>query len=299
MTFATACLLEVGRGAGLLATASASEVIISIPTVFVPPDSIALDFDGVICNGLAEYFQTAWKTYQQYWPNPIDRPETDICDGFYKLRPVIETGWEMPVLVRALLADISHDEILTNWVTVRDRLVEADAIDPPALAYALDQLRDRWIADDIDGWLALHEFYPGTIEQLQAWSVAGIDWWIVTTKEGRFVRRLLGDRGIDLELGDRLFGKEVGRPKYQTLRELRHDRPINHRLRRIWFVEDRLKTLQAVDRESDLGDIELFFADWGYSTPRERVESVMAKSRIRPISIDQFCGDLTEWLTRR
>lgn len=194
----------------------------------------------------------------------------------------------MPVLVRALLTDIPHDEILTDWVTIRDRIVETDAIDPPALAYALDQLRDRWITDDLDGWLALHEFYPGTIEQLQAWTLAGVDWWIVTTKEGRFVRRLLGDRGIEIELGDRLFGKEVGRPKYQTLRELRRDRPINHRLRRIWFVEDRLKTLQAVDRESDLDDIELFFADWGYSTPRERAESVMAKSRIRPVSIEQF-----------
>jgi phosphoglycolate phosphatase-like HAD superfamily hydrolase len=264
--------------------------------VFVPPDSIALDFDGVICNGLAEYFQTAWKTYQQYWANPIDRPETEIRDGFYKLRPVIETGWEMPVLIRALLTDIPHDDILTNWVTVRDRIVEEDAIKPPSLAYALDQLRDRWIADDLDGWLALHEFYPGTIEQLKAWNSANIDWWIVTTKEGRFVRRLLGDQGIDIELGDRLFGKEVGRPKYQTLRQLRHARPIQHRLRRIWFLEDRLKTLQAVDREPDLGDIELFFADWGYSTSRERAESAMATSRIRPISIEQFCGDLTGWL---
>jgi phosphoglycolate phosphatase-like HAD superfamily hydrolase len=264
--------------------------------VLATPDTIAIDFDGVICNGLAEYFQTAWKTYHQYWSNPIDRSDSEIRDGFYQLRPVIETGWEMPILVQALLMDIPHEEIVNHWVTVRDRIVENDAIDPQTLAYTLDQLRDDWIATDLDGWLALHEFYPGTIEQLQAWTRAGIDWWIVTTKEGRFVKRLLGDRGIEIELGDRLFGKEVGRPKYQTLRQLRHDRPIQHRLRRIWFVEDRLKTLQAVDREPDLGDIELFFADWGYSTSRERADSAVIKGRIRSISIDQFCGDLTGWI---
>ena len=260
------------------------------------PDSIALDFDGVICNGLAEYFQTAWKTYHHYWSNPIDRAASTIRDDFYTLRPVIETGWEMPILVQALLLGTPHEEILSQWVIVRDRIVEADGIDPPSLAYTLDQLRDDWIATDLDSWLALHEFYPGTIAQLQAWTGAGMDWWIITTKEGRFVKRLLGDQGIDIDLGDRLFGKEVGRPKYQTLRQLRHERPIQHRLRRIWFVEDRLKTLQAVDREPDLGEIELFFADWGYSTPRERSESVMAEGRIRSISIEQFCGDLATWL---
>ena len=142
----------------------------------------------------------------------------------------------------------------------------------------------------------MHTFYPGTIERLKAWNEAGIDWWIVTTKEGRFAQQLLAERGIEIELGDRLFGKEVGRPKYQTLRELRYERRINHRLRRIWFVEDRLKTLQAVDREADLGDIELFFADWGYSTPHERGESALASSRIHPISISKFCGALRGWL---
>jgi len=264
--------------------------------VFVFPDSIALDFDGVICNGLAEYFQTAWRTYRQHWPTPIDRPETDIRDGFYTLRPAIETGWEMPVLVRALLTDEPYERILTDWANVRDRIIAEDEIDPPALAVALDRLRDRWIEDDLDGWLALHEFYPGAIEQLDAWTAAGMDWWIVTTKEGRFVQQLLGERGIHIEPGDRLFGKEVGRPKYQILRQLRFERQVDRRLRRIWFVEDRLKTLQAVDREPDLGEIELFFADWGYSTPRERTDSTLANSRIRKISIEQFCSDLPDWL---
>ena len=27
------------------------------------PTLLALDFDGVVCDGLREYFQTAWKVY--------------------------------------------------------------------------------------------------------------------------------------------------------------------------------------------------------------------------------------------
>ena len=34
---------------------------------------LALDFDGVICDGMAEYWQTAWRTYTQVWQ--LDRLE--------------------------------------------------------------------------------------------------------------------------------------------------------------------------------------------------------------------------------
>jgi phosphoglycolate phosphatase-like HAD superfamily hydrolase len=262
--------------------------------VFVPPDSIALDFDGVLCNGLAEYFQTAWKTYQRYWQQPPTEPTSELQNCFCRLRPVIETGWEMPILVRVLELGVPETEILQSWVNVRDRQVIDDRIDPPRLAVALDSLRDEWIAEDLDGWLSLHTFYSGTIEQLKSWSEQGLDWWVVTTKEGRFTRRLLEQQGVSLP-PDRLFGKEVNRPKYQTLRQLRHERKVGHRLRRIWFVEDRLKTLEAVEREGDLDEISLFFADWGYSTPREQATAKLNQSRIRSLSLGQFCDQLIHW----
>ncbi|MCY7286501.1 MAG: HAD family hydrolase, partial [Cyanobacteria bacterium CAN_BIN43] len=34
------------------------------------PTLLALDFDGVLCNGLMEYFQTAWRVYCQIWSHP-------------------------------------------------------------------------------------------------------------------------------------------------------------------------------------------------------------------------------------
>ncbi|NET61482.1 MAG: HAD family hydrolase, partial [Symploca sp. SIO2E6] len=64
---------------------------------------IALDFDGVLCDGLLEYFQASWYTYCQVWNPDSQKPPEDLAQKFYPLRPVIETGWEMPVLVRALI----------------------------------------------------------------------------------------------------------------------------------------------------------------------------------------------------
>src|SRR5438270_162161 len=71
-----------------------------------PPRILALDFDGVVCDGRPEYFETAWQAYVAAWPAPAltsSRPAR-IAARFSALRPLIESGWEMPLLVHALLA---------------------------------------------------------------------------------------------------------------------------------------------------------------------------------------------------
>ena len=58
----------------------------------IAPNILALDFDGVLCNGLEEYFLTAWRTYCQVWEPASQEPTEDLALVFYRLRPVIETG---------------------------------------------------------------------------------------------------------------------------------------------------------------------------------------------------------------
>ena len=55
------------------------------------PTILALDFDGVICDGLIEYFQTAWRTYCQIWKPVETVPDADLALSFYRVRPAIET----------------------------------------------------------------------------------------------------------------------------------------------------------------------------------------------------------------
>jgi hypothetical protein len=33
-----------------------------------PPDILAIDFDGVLCDGMREYFETSRRTYARVWP---------------------------------------------------------------------------------------------------------------------------------------------------------------------------------------------------------------------------------------
>jgi phosphoglycolate phosphatase-like HAD superfamily hydrolase len=256
------------------------------------PTILALDFDGVICDGLIEYFEVAWRTYCQIWSSVHDTPPDDLALRFYRLRPVIETGWEMPVLIKALIDGFSDDKILREWVNMTPGILTADHLESKEIMKKLDGLRDEWIATDLDGWLSLHKFYPGVIEKLKITIQSGVQLYIVTTKEGRFVKQLLQQEGVNLP-DTAIFGKEVKRPKYETLRELiakAENKPVH-----LWFVEDRLKTLELVKQQSDLENVELFLADWGYNTQPER-EAGQNDDRIRVISLDQFSQDFSMWL---
>jgi len=245
---------------------------------------LALDFDGVLCDGLQEYFQTSWRAYRQLYLTAASEPEPAIADAFYRTRPVIETGWEMLVLVRALLAEVPEAHLHADWPAVRNRFVTEDRLDGPELARLLDGVRDEWIACDLDGWLGLHRFYPGAIARLQAWSspTEPVEVYIVTTKEGRFTRQLLQRAGVELP-AERIIGKEIRQPKAETLRQLQASHPEAAPR----FVEDRLATLENVARADDLDAVELFLAEWGYTTETDR-DRARASDRIYPLTLSRF-----------
>ncbi len=255
------------------------------------PTLLALDFDGVICDGLIEYFEVAWRTYCQVWLPAEDTPPDDLASQFYTLRPVIETGWEMPVLIKALVEGISEAKILQEWEKINQQILLRDNLNAKVIGAKLDKLRDEWIATDLDGWLSLHHFYPGVVEKIQATLSSSVKLYIITTKEGRFVQQLLQQQGVSLP-PEVIFGKEVKRPKYEILRELKQT--TGEKADNVWFVEDRLKTLQLVQKQPDLENVNLFLANWGYNTPLEKV-TAENDPRIQLLSLSQFAKDFSEW----
>ena len=251
------------------------------------PNILALDFDGVICDGLIEYFASTQRAYQQIWSS--DAADSHAPD-FYKLRPVIETGWEMPILLRALVLGVSQTDILDDWKSTSLELLRAEGLDKAEVVQKLDGVRDSWIKNNLDEWLGLHRFYPGVIERLQQILNSDLTLYIVTTKEGRFVKQLLQQQGLDLPR-DRIIGKESKRPKYETLRIIRDS---NTSKLNIFFVEDRIKALQQVAQQPDLDFVRLFLADWGYNLESDRTLASQDQ-RINLLSLEQFSQPFNTW----
>ncbi len=251
------------------------------------PTVLALDFDGVICDGLAEYFQTSWRVYQQIWGD--NHPSADLEPQFQQLRPVIETGWEMPILLRALVQGIGAELILKSWPEIAREIVQQERLDSWELAQQIDGTRDHWIQNDLQDWIRYHHLYPGVYQQLHHWLIqSNLKLQIITTKEGRFAHQILLAQGIEIPR-DQITGKESGVPKSVSLRRILSPEA------RIWFVEDRFKTLELVQAEADLSGIKLFLAEWGYVTQRDQ-QQAKHHSRIRVLSLDQFSQSFDQWL---
>ena len=248
------------------------------------PKLLALDFDGVICDGLREYFVTTNQTYHKIWQGESETTTEKFAGIFSQLRPVIETGWEMPVLLRSLVLGTTPETILSQWPLIREQIVTQENIDKKLLSHTLDSTRDHWIKNKLDHWLSLHSFYPGILDKLREIMQSDCHFYIVTTKEGRFVKQLLAKQGIELP-ANHIIGKECKRPKYETLRLLRDN--ISETDLSIWFIEDRLKTLELVKQQSDLSQVQLFLADWGYNTKLE-INKAKQDSRIQLLSLEEF-----------
>jgi len=205
------------------------------------------------------------------------------------------TGWEMPLLLRAIVQGHPESAMLQHWEAVRDALMHLEPLQGKALGdlltHTLDEVRRAWIAASPGDWLARNVPYCplDDVRRVLAEPECAV---LVTTKEGEFARQILDHWGV--HLAD-IQGKEAGTHKCDNLRALIAQYAATHGRRPVlWFVEDRLETLQHVTTHADLDDVGLFLAAWGYNTPEVRA-SVQDHGRIRLLGLEQFRGGLTTW----
>lgn len=226
---------------------------------------LALDFDGVLCDSVDETGTSGWKAGGAIWDDmAADRPPPAVLDGFRRARPAIETGYQAILLMRLLLDGADPDALLADFTAREPEVLARAGRDVAALKTLFSTTRDRWLAAEPEAWAALSPLYPGVADWLRTLP-ADSDCFIVTTKEQRFVERLLSGAGVAFA-SERIFGLDYGRPKEAVLAELLACYPIST----VCFVEDRLATLTRCRAQPGLERVAMRLAGWGYNTMDER-----------------------------
>ncbi|MEN9216592.1 MAG: hypothetical protein Q6K90_04610 [Gloeomargarita sp. HHBFW_bins_162] len=249
---------------------------------------LALDFDGVLCNGLNEYFTISAYVYKELCPDIGCTSNLEpFREWFYRLRPVITHGWEMPLLLHGLVTGADIQEMARHWPQVQQRLLSRTGWSANELGQRVDRERDAWIERDEAGWLALHDFYAGVVARVQDW-LAGtsVQLAIVTTKQERFVQALFKGMGVTWP-SEWLYGKTLAQPKTAILQTLHQQYGV------LGFVEDRWEALTAVQHIPALQTIPLYLATWGYTTPQQ-VE-LATQVGIQPLTLAEFCDPHYPW----
>jgi phosphoglycolate phosphatase-like HAD superfamily hydrolase len=260
------------------------------------PQVLALDFDGVLCDGRAEYFEASRRAYRATWPRARAVPDAAAA-AFGASRPLVESGWEMPVLLHAIVAEEPASALVDRaaWLPTARRLLDAAALAPETVGRALNRVRDEWFARDPDDWVRHNVFYPGVAARLVEIVASGLPISVVTTKAERFARALLAAQDARLAALP-IVGREPGRtiPKPESLIRLAAAHGLQRAAENLWFVEDLLDTLDTVHATPALHGARLFLADWGYNTLEQRA-SVSWRPHVRLLSRSVWVGPFSAW----
>ena len=242
---------------------------------------LVFDFDGVLVDGMREYWWSARQAVLELAP-AVQLPE-QAPEGFALLRPLIHKGWEM-VLMAAELSrpDLNLPVLLADYGAALEPALERWGWDASLLQTTLERVRREAIAFDRAGWLALHRFYPGVPERLAALAQEGAGWMVLTTKGGAFAKELLAAAGLQPQA---VYGHEQG-SKPEVLGRLREPG------RSLWFVEDRRPTLELVRATPGLEAVRCFLVSWGYLGPDDRDQLPEGIALLEP---QAFAAPLAQW----
>ena len=242
---------------------------------------LIFDFDGVIVDGMAEYWWSAWHAAQLLDAAPPGLNPGAVPEGFRRLRPWVHHGWEM-VLLAAELPCLRLDDWLRQYGLEQGRALQRRGWSASQLQEVLDEARRRSVLNDRSSWLALHQPFPGLVKRLGSLAQEGVDWAVLTTKTEDFTAELLDALGLQPW---RLHGREAG-PKPQVLLQLQEERRLRG------FVEDRRATLEAVRSTAGLQDLACYLVSWGYLKPSDQQDLPQDIRLLRP---EQLASPLAQW----
>jgi len=225
----------------------------------------ALDFDGVICDSAVETAITGWKAAGRLWSDMPRVASKAMIDQFRLVRPNIETGYEAILAMRLLYLGKTIESIDSGYSDQIQALLKDAQVTVDDLKKLFGETRDVWIAKDLADWVNMNPLFAGVATKLRKLGQQ-CPWYVVTTKQERFVKQILKANAIDLA-DERIFGLDRNMSKIEVLKGLLK----THSNETIYFVEDRLPTLLNVLKHDELASIKLIFALWGYNTTEDRV----------------------------
>ncbi len=228
------------------------------------------DFDGVIVDGMNEYWRSALLAYEKYLNNSdilIDQNlYKQVSNTFIEIRPWVKYGWEMLIIVHEIikrenpLNNNNKNDFLNKYHQNCEEILIKNSWVSEDLQKYLDRSRNYQIDKDFDNWVNLHKPFYEVIDFMERLKKEKIKTGIITTKGKEFSEKILKKLNVFPEL---IYGYESG-TKVAILSKLINKYEI------IGFIEDRKKTLVDIKQNYATKNIPCYLADWGYLKNNDR-----------------------------
>ena len=228
------------------------------------------DFDGVIVDGMNEYWHSSLMACEKYLNSPnitVDQKlYKKVPNTFKEIRPWVKFGWEMVLIVHEIiktenpLKNINKDDFINQYHQNCQKILKNNSWSAEDLQKILDKSRKYQIDKDFETWVNLHNPFFEIKNFMEELKKRGIKTGIITTKGKIFAEKILKQLNIFPEF---IFGYESG-TKIKIAEELTQAYKI------LGFIEDRKKTLIDIKQNLETSHIPCFLADWGYLKNSDR-----------------------------
>ena len=228
------------------------------------------DFDGVIVDGMHEYWHSSLLACEKYLNSPYisfdPKLYKRVPNTFKEIRPWVKYGWEMVLIVHEIIKkenpieNHNKNDFINNYNQNCQRVLKDYSWIAKDLQKILDKSREYQIEQDFNSWVNLHDPFFEVINFMKELSKREIKTGIITTKGKTFAEKILKQLNIFPEF---IFGYESG-TKMKIAEKLTQTYEI------LGFLEDRKKTLINIKKNSGTSHIPCFLADWGYLKESDR-----------------------------
>jgi len=253
------------------------------------------DFDGVVCDSCDECTVSAWRTCQllNVITDTGSHPPHWLFDKMREIRPAIEVGWQIPVLLSVFLEQnisdssstaMSVPEIIQNYEVLVDDWLQSKHLTSEDMIEKFGRVRDDWIKNDINSWLDINTFYNGISDSITTCKGETV---LVTTKQQRFATALVRHAGIDEQSmsNDDIYGLGMYKSKADVIvdrMQRGHYEPNNTH-----FFEDRWPTIHKCLKDERLEGVRFYLCSWGYCTADE-LKLAEEELRVEVLDLNQF-----------
>ena len=236
------------------------------------PKLILFDFDGVIVNGIDEYWFSSKLACEKYLlTNSQDlniNNYVEVPKIFVEIRPWVKYGWEMVLITHEILKTYeplnnhTKNSFLENYEENCSKLLLRYSWNSSKLQQCLDDAREFQIKNDLKRWISFHRPFEEVISFINYAKDKGYKIGVISTKGKNFTSTILSNLNIFPEL---IFGYESG-AKVDIISNL----SLNYDIK--GFIEDRRKTLSNILQNNKTKFINCYLAEWGYLKSTDKLD---------------------------
>ena len=233
---------------------------------------ILFDFDGVIVDGIDEYWFSSKFACEKYLlTNSKDlniNNYVEVPKIFVEVRPWVKYGWEMVLITHEILKtyeplnNLTKNSFLENYEENCSKLLSGYSWNSSKLQQCLDDAREFQIKNDFKRWLSLHRPFNEVISFIKYAKDKGYKIGVISTKGKDFTSKILSNLNLFPEL---IFGYESG-AKVDIISNLSLSYDIKG------FVEDRRNTLSNILQNKRTKFINCYLAEWGYLKNTDKID---------------------------